>query len=170
VILHLFFEIKRDKLFFFLNFRSKLIKLTEMENIQMETLDPTFKGSVFTYLSIVLYSNAMNRNNFTLQICKETLLTNQIVFYFTKNFYLVHKFNELISSFKSAGIVDYFISKYIDVTLTPLKSTTQHPTKLTLENLKGIFQLLIYGLSISLGCFVIEILIWNLKKWRKYFR
>jgi hypothetical protein len=142
-------------LFFFL--RYKIIPLSEISKIEELTLDPSFKGVVFDYLTIALYTNFLNRKNYTFKICKESLLTNQIVFYFTKNFYLVDEFNNLFGRLKAAGLVEHVLSKYVDMELMDLQDVKKEATSLTLENLKGIFQLLTCGLALAVIGFVVEV-------------
>lgn len=70
-----------------------------MDKYLLETLDKKFPGAVCHYYSIVSHINSLNSRNFTLRILDEALLTNPIVFYFAKNFYLVDAINEKISQF-----------------------------------------------------------------------
>jgi hypothetical protein len=140
-----------------LYFRHKIISTVEIDQFVLETLDPAYKGVVFTYQSIALYMNFLNRKNFTVRICKEPLLTNHIVFYFTKNFYLVDEINELTERFKDAGLIEHVLSKYIDTQLMDLQEPKTSATALTMKNLSGIFQLLIYGLGVAVICFVAEL-------------
>lgn len=54
------------------------------------------RGAVFTYLSTALYTNSISKQNFFYTIFNEAVVTSQIKFYFTKNFYLVDEINEKI--------------------------------------------------------------------------
>jgi hypothetical protein len=139
------------------SFRHKVITTLDLFGIELKTLDPTFKGVIFDYLSIALYNNFLNRKNFTFKICKEPLLTNHIVFYFTQNFYLVDEINELIGRMKNAGLDNHVISKYVDMQLMSLQDVQKDPTALTMKNLSGVFQLLIYGQLLALVSFIVEV-------------
>ncbi|KAG5682552.1 hypothetical protein PVAND_011897 [Polypedilum vanderplanki] len=147
--------------------RYKRISPSEITAFEELTLDPSFKGVVFDYFTIVLYNNFLNRKKYSLKICKESLLTNQIVFYFTKNFYLVDEFNDLIGRFKSAGLIDHIMSNYIDMKLLNSIDIKKPATALTLENLEGIFKLLICALLIAILNFLLEIFYGNIKKKKK---
>jgi hypothetical protein len=144
--------------------KHEVITLREIEKYEEKTLDSSFKGVVFGYLLIVLYKNIQSRKNYTLNICKEVMLTNQIVFYFTKNFYLVDEFNRVIDNVKAAGLVDHVLSKYIDEKMINAASEKQGPSPLDLVHLSGIFKLLAGGLITALLSFLMEIFIFKLRE------
>jgi hypothetical protein len=135
------------------SFRQKLINFTEMDYYAMKTLDPLFNGAVFHYDSIVLYMNSINHQNFTLKILNEALITNLIVFYLSKNFYLVDEIDEKISQFKANGFIKFWTSKYIN---SKLKKEKHLQSPLSLKQLKGTFEILYFGLLLSSFSFVIE--------------
>lgn len=120
----------------------------------LKTLEPSFKGAVFRYGSIVSYNNQVNQQNFTLKVLSESFLTNQFVFYFTKNFYLVDEINEKISHFKSSGLMKHWRSKYTNL----IKKRKELQTSMTLGHLSGVFELLIYGWIATSCVFVIELI------------
>jgi hypothetical protein len=94
----------------------------------------------------------------------QTFMTNEIVFYFTKNFYLVEKFNEKIQGLKSGGIIEYQRSKYLKKQFLKRTSTI---SSLNLNQLKGVFQIFLIGLLISSLSLIIEIV---LNAWRTLIR
>lgn len=120
----------------------------------LKTLEPSFKGAVFRYASIVSYNNHINQHTFSLKILNEAFLTNQFVFYFTKNFYLVDEINDKISQFKSSGLMKHWRSKYI----SSIKKAKESQTSMTLRHLSGVFELLIYGWIAASSVFVIELI------------
>lgn len=120
-----------------------------------KTLDPEFKGVVFQYVTTALYSNQMNHNSFTYKICKESLMTNHLVIYFRKGFYLVDEINERIMNFQAGGITNYFIGKYADEKFK-VTDTEEGPSELTVEQMIGIFQLWSFGLAFCLIVFFAE--------------
>jgi hypothetical protein len=144
-----------------------VISTYDIASIQRATLDPSYKGVVFDYLSIALYNNFLNRKNFTVKICRESLVTNLVVFYFTTNFYLVDDVNELIGRLKDAGLIEHVLSKYIDTQLMDYQEAKTSATALTMKNLSGIFQLLIYGLGVAVICFVAELVCGKVLKRRR---
>ncbi len=99
------------------------------------TLDPSFRGVVFSYLTEVLYENLVHHKNFTLRICRESMQTTSFVFYFTKNFYLLSEFDDLIERFKAAGLIDYVMSKY-HMPKSMEKIQKQPPAALTYSNIE----------------------------------
>lgn len=110
---------------------------------------------------MISYLNSIKARNFTLKILNEALVTNQIVFYFTKNFYLVDEVNEKISQFKASGLLNLWMSKYAAV---PEIKSTDTPTSLKVINLQGTFELFVYGLIIATTIFLIEV---NVKFFRR---
>lgn len=116
---------------------------------------------MFTYLSTISYTNLIERHNFTFRICKEVLITNSFVFYFTKNFYLVDEFNQWIDIFYSAGIIEQIAGKYVDKNIIHLMKTTQKnpPSALTYSNVEGFFTIFYCGCFLALISFVFEIFV-----------
>lgn len=92
------------------------------------------------------------------------MLTSSFAFYFTKNFYLVNEFNEVISNCQSAGLIDYVMSKYTKLTK---KIEKQPPSALSYNNLEGFFELFAYGLILSFLSFILEILFGFMKRRKK---
>lgn len=119
----------------------------------MKTLDSSFDGAVFYYKSIVLYTNSINHRNFTLQILNEALVTNLIVFYLSKNFYLVDEIDDKISQFKASGFIQLWSSKYFKEG----PNSNRDPTSLSMEQLQGTFKVLSFGLLLSFVSFVFEL-------------
>lgn len=147
-------ESKFEKLFFV--HRHQVISNSDRSLYNLKTLDPSFRGVVFGYFSPVMYENLIQRKNYMFRICKEVLTTNSFVFYFTKNFYLLNEFNELIQIFESAGLIDHITVKYVDMDL--LKTNQKHPpSALKYRNIEGFFTLFYFGCVAALVSFVTEI-------------
>lgn len=111
----------------------------------------------------ILYENLINEKNFTLRICAESMHSTLLTFYFTKNFYLVNEFNELISNFQSAGLIGYVMSKYVGMS-SATKIEKQPPSALTYENIEGFFELFYYGLGLSIVIFILESILGLIKR------
>lgn len=137
--------------------RHEVISNSARRPYDMMTLNPSFTGVVFNYMTPVMYDNLINRENFTFRICPETMHTNPFAFYFTKNFYLVNEFNKLISSFQSAGLIDQTMSKYVDMSLMNVKNK-QPPSSLHYKNVRGFFEIMFYGWGLAFVSFVCEII------------
>lgn len=132
-----------------------MIENNDMEYFLHKTTDPTFRGAVFTYLSTALYTNSISKQNFSCTILNEAVVTSQIVFYFTKNFYLVDEINEKISQFKANGLMEYWISRSFSSSDSTFGKFS--PTSLNLKNVQGIFILYAYGSMIATIVFVCEL-------------
>lgn len=87
---------------------------------------------------------------------------NPFVFYFTKNFYLVDEFNHLIQIFESVGLMDYIMTKYVDIRATQVEANS--PTPFNFSNIEGFFTLFYYGCVVALASFIIEILYGYMQK------
>ena len=105
----------------------------------------------------VIYLNKMNYKNFTFNVCNEIVLTIPTVFYLQKNSYLTEIFNEKIDALKSAGLIDYWMSKYLDPEYLSVKVEEKGPTQLKFSELSGAFQLLVFGFFCSSAAFIVEI-------------
>lgn len=146
----------------FLLFRRKQFKIAKFNEIILKTLNPTFKGAVLRYSLSIAYINQINKNNFTLKILNEAFFTNQFVFYFTQNFYLVDEINEKISQFHASGLIKFWITKY---SIEDHKTRKESPSCFTMKKLKGIFEVLLFGWFLASGVFICEILLHYFKKY-----
>lgn len=127
-------------------------------------LDPDFKGGFMITSDELLYLNKINANQFTYRVVKEHLFTVNNGLLFQKNSYLIEAFNEVISQLQSNGLIDYWISKYIDTSYFDVKETGKQAQKLTINQLYGSFQLLFYGNCASFMCLICEVIY---KKYQK---
>jgi hypothetical protein len=139
-----------------INKRRKIIKISEVEKYAMMTLNEEFRGVVFQYVTVALYTNQKNFREFTLKICKEPLMTNHLIFYFQKDFYLVDEVNEKIGLIRASGLNEYFVSRYADKSFRNVKTKTSISLQLKMQHFNGIFQLWIFGLTLSLLVFLFE--------------
>jgi hypothetical protein len=127
-----------------------------------QTLDDYSKVAFVSSYDDVLYQNERNHKNFTYNVCNEVIMTIPTVFYLRKNSYLTEVINEKIDQLKSAGLIDYFISKYLDPKYLRVKRIEQGPRKLNVRELLVAFKLLVIGLLSSLVGFVYEIVLHRL--------
>lgn len=124
-------------------------------------MDPYFKGAVCSTLDEVLSLNKLNWKNFTFRVLPEYLYSFKNGIYFHKNSPYIKPFDEIISSFQSAGLIEFWVSKYLDISYLNFKELTKAPKKLNLKELEGGIQLLIYGYSVSFLVFLLEIIYAN---------
>lgn len=108
-----------------------------------------------SYHKQILYKNLVNRKHFFYNVLDEVFLTNQIVFYFTKNFYLIDEINKKISQFKANGLIIFWMAKYIE---NDKNRSKEPPSRLNIKHLNGTFELLVCGLIIASMVFVVELL------------
>lgn len=120
-------------------------------------MDQYSKTAVVSSFDEVVFLNKLNFKNFTYNACNEAIMTIPTVFYLRKHSYLTEIVNEKIDDLKSAGLIDYFISKYLDPKYLKVERAAEGPRKLNLRELLVAFQLLVYGLISGLVGFVIEI-------------
>lgn len=125
--------------------------------IQESTLDSTFKGALVSSNDEIIYLNRLNYPNFTYTVCNEAILTVPVVFYLRHNSYVTEIFDKAIDNLKSAGLIDYWISHYIDGKYLRIKSNDRPHSKLSFQELLGTMQLFVIGMSFSVFTFLLEL-------------
>ncbi|KAL7029695.1 hypothetical protein ACKWTF_006325 [Chironomus riparius] len=136
--------------------RRKIIKDSEAENYFKMTLNPNFKGAVTSSLDEVLYLNKINHKSFIYRVLPEYLYSFNYVIYFQKNSPYLYAFNSKMSLYKSGGLIDYWISKYLSKMYLNIQATNVGPKKLNLVQLQGGFQVWLIGCGISSFMFLLE--------------
>lgn len=139
-----------------INNRRRVIKISDVEKYTMMTLNDEFRGVVFQYSAVALYINQKNFRNFTLKICKERLMTNHMVFYFQKDFYLLDEVNLKIGLIRASGINEFLVSRYADKRFKKIDTKNSGPSKLEIHHFVGAFQMWSFGLFISFFVFICE--------------
>jgi len=107
----------------------------------------------------IVDANKRNRDRFTHIVCKEYIAYVNIVMYFTKNFYLIDPINEKLDRFLSAGIFTHIIERYVDMRYWNFKEPKKGPRTLEFKHLHGAFVLWSSLALVSVGAFLIELLI-----------
>lgn len=125
-----------------------------MNHYIMKTLDPTFKGAVAERVCSILYRNSINKQNFTLKMLNEVLVSYQIVFFFSRNFYLLDEFNEKLSQFQANGLLNFWRSNYMSSASEKLAII---PSSLDLMQLRGVFTLYMFGLLCACAALLSEL-------------
>jgi hypothetical protein len=138
--------------------RRQVIKDSQVEQLQQRTLDASFKGAVTSSLDEVLYLNMLNHRNFTYRVLPEYLYSFNIVIYFQRNSPYLRAFDEKMSLFKSAGLIDYWVSRYLNAAYLNMPEQVSEPKKLNLTQLRGGFQLWLMGCGVSFAIFVAEVI------------
>jgi hypothetical protein len=117
----------------------------------------------------VIYRNKKTYEKFVLKICKEQLMTVNIVMFFPKNSYLRDTFNIKLNELLTAGIVQFWVQNFIDIRFLNAKTKSDEPRTLTLEKLSGVFKIWMIGIGASILIFLLEILNVKLKPHLKKF-
>lgn len=120
--------------------------------------DPSFKVAFAEEYTISVYDNQMSPKDQRNKICKEIFLTIPIVVYTRRDFFLLSAMNKKIEDFKTAGLINFWISEDLNMEIMK-KIDPTYPRVLTLAQLIGGFQLLLFGCLISFVVFIVEILV-----------
>lgn len=104
----------------------------------------------------VIYANQQTYKNFIYKVLKEYLFDVQIVYYFPKNFHLIHAIDEKIGILKAAGLVSLWMDTYIDKSYLKILYKTVGPRKIKLEQLHGALEIWICGIVLSMFVFMLE--------------
>jgi hypothetical protein len=120
--------------------------------------NPSFKGAYGLTMTQIRYFNKVKTPSFPVKVCKNIIITTPIVVYTTKEFYLLDSLNEKIDLFKSAGLIDFWLYRYISKENFE-DNTTQHQRVLKLNQLVAAFYIWLSGCILSVTTFVIELII-----------
>lgn len=124
----------------------------------MQTLNPYFSGAAIGPLSETMFANQQNYKKFTFHILQEILFSVPIAMYFPKNFYLVQEINKKVGIIQSTGLIDYWISFYLNSAFMKFQ-TSKSPKKLNLSHLSGGFLLWAGGCLLGMLFFISELFI-----------
>lgn len=108
-------------------------------------------------LEVILW-NQQNYKNFVSKVLKEYLFDVQIVYYYPKNFHLIHVLDEKLELMKSAGIVSMWMNHYVDKSYVNIKTPSTGPRIININQLLGSFEVWTIGMIISIVIFLIEML------------
>lgn len=145
----------------------KVMKASEISATREKLNDPFFKGGMLSNYEQIIYFNQINRLNFTLSICPETLLTSQYTIYFQKNSFLVTRFDREIENLQTNGLMNRIVGEWVQVTQ---KIEKRQPTPLTLFQVNGIFLVLMFCHALASMVVILEILSKRFAFLRKVFK
>lgn len=137
-------------------FRRKMINDATFPEYLTKVTDPTFNSAVCQSLTKVTYEiQYMHR---PLIVCNEIIALIPIVILFPKNHFLIQTIDEKIDLFNSAGLINFWVNKYIDKSFIKSLQTRHHyPKQLNIRQLLGGFQIWITCCVIGSITFFIEI-------------
>lgn len=147
------------------NFRIVVFSEERKLDIFQAITDSYFKGALLRPLRAIAYMNqVLGSGQERFYYCKETVMTIPIVIYAQKNFFLVNEIDYNIDKFKSAGLIEYWDIKTDEDDKSDQVALEKPPEILTIDHLKGGFQIIILGNIISLIVFIVELIITFFKK------
>ncbi|CRK90108.1 CLUMA_CG003826, isoform A [Clunio marinus] len=141
--------------------KRRLVKISIEDKISYANRilnNPEFLGALGDSMTMIAFHNQKMSEDFRYLICHDVVLIAPIVMYTLKDFYLLNEINSNIDVFTAAGLVDLWHYRDIDKQALKIKSF-DNPKVLSLIQLTGCFQVLIFGYSISLIIFMGEILL-----------
>ena len=118
-------------------------------------------------LSQVLYKNQIHRESFHYKICKEFYSLVPVTIFFPKNNYLVENVSRKLAAFASSGLIEYWSSFHMNMKYFDFKWTPSGPKKLSIDHLSGTFQILVFGLILSVSIFINELVCHQILKFRE---
>lgn len=141
-----------------LSFRSSEVSFQQRDHIESHLRqNPHFKGAYIRTQLRVLYLNQLNiKQRFNL--CQQEFTNIPVVIYTPKNFYLSDEINRNLLFLRDSGLVWYWRYQAINLELANFKDKKIR-RKLNYGSLKGCFQILMVGFSLSSLVFTIEVLV-----------
>jgi hypothetical protein len=145
-----------------INVNPDLAKITQIfikNNTNTSTIN-IFSGEKTALVTTItnLISFSQDHKSFPYKICKEHLVTVNVVFYYTKNFFLRTKLDMHIGSLVSAGLIEHWKSKYDNMRFWNYQ-TKIGPRVLSVDHLIGSFYILGFGYLCATIVLLIEIFI-----------
>lgn len=138
---------------------SRRIITSEQELIFNHPLEENERSAFMTSMVDFIYRNKKNHKEFILNVCKEKVLTANIVMYFQKNFFLKDEINEVLNQALTFGLLQHWFDTHVDSRFLFVRNDETVPEPLNVEQLIGIISVWAFGCAISLAAFIIEIFI-----------
>lgn len=114
--------------------------------------DTSFRGAVS--ISILRLKSLNQHLPIPYKMCKEPIEIASFAILTKKNYALLWYLNKKIEDLKSSGLVDYWISK----TFTDKKSIEESAKVISIDDLIGTFQVLVFGVILSCSAFAMELI------------
>lgn len=105
----------------------------------------------------VLSSNKQHFREYSFRVLSESLFTSQACWAFPKSSFLINTFDRRLERFAENGMIDFLTMKYMDPRYLKPIEAKQGPKKINLDQLLGSFEILIFGNSIAVVLFALEI-------------
>lgn len=139
-------------------FRKTLVDVKEFRDVLFQTLDEKFKGAVLVTENHAALYNYLVAPKFHFQICDEKVLSANLVIYYPKKSYLNRHIDNLILQFQANGLIEQLTNIFVDKKYLKPPKYNHEPTKLSLVELKGGFQICSIGILVAFFVFFAEFL------------
>lgn len=116
--------------------------------------DPTLRSAFLGALDTVRYSNKVSLYGIYAYVCPQPLLMRQYGIIYRKNSFLVSTFDDLLINLVENGLIEHWMTELTHPISPPRLAA--YPMKLTLNHLSSSFQLLAFGVVVSLLAFAFE--------------
>ena len=135
--------------------RSVLVNFEDFNRLTFETLNSDFKGALLSTEDHLAWRNIEASPDHYFRHAPEIIFTNNIVVYLAKHSCLTKQFNRVINNLLNGGLFKYWASKFIDKAFLKHKTVT-NAVPLTMNQLNGCFEILVFGLLVSILAFSAE--------------
>lgn len=133
------------------------LNLQEFENFRFQLLDPKNNFALLASEDHVAYWNKIGFPDIFFNTCPEKVTAVNLCIYFPKKSCLIKEINKKIFEMTDNGFLNIFTMQTIDKTYLKRKKFSQEPKKLNFQQLSGGYQLFMFGMSLSVIVFVIEV-------------
>lgn len=123
-------------------------------NTSLRTLD---RVAFVDAMPSIIGANIDHKDSFVHKVCKEYFWTDFLVMFYPKNFYLLETIDNKLNCFLSSGIMSHIIDEYVDLRHWHVKTTNRGPRQLSLEHLRGAFDLWLLFMLVAVTVFSLEI-------------
>jgi hypothetical protein len=133
------------------------------------TEDPDFNGAFLTSEDHLIYYNMMNYPNVLVNIASEPLFSIKLCIYLKKKSSLIGQINKQLIALTTHGFIKQWKYSFIERRFLTKPKQNPEPKKLNLSQVKGGFQLLLFGAFMAGVVFLLELLSVRLKMLRTFF-
>lgn len=138
--------------------RIKFIKDTNVKALLEQPLNPNKKLAYLVFMVELITSNQAHYKSFVHQSTEDIMRVENIVMYFSKNFFLIKSINNKLGDLIATGIIDRMIRTYLNMELLHTRQMGKERKQLTVAHLAGIFYVCLIGFSLALLVFFVELL------------
>jgi hypothetical protein len=100
--------------------------------------------------------NTSRHHGYFLNVCKEPLMTGNVIILMKKNLWIQSAINEVIQELQNSGIIEQTIEEYSEQKYLKMTEKDRGLQRLTVEQLSSIFRIWLIGIGISFPVFLVE--------------